>query len=128
MDKSAYNILIVEDDKMMRDLLTDRLSREKIFNIFLAKDGREGLYSASINNPDLILLDIRMPVMDGIEMFKELRKVDKFKNVPVIFLTNYDTNESVLSEISEGRPAFYLIKANISMDEMVRKVKESLHI
>lgn len=128
MPKAIYKILIVEDEKLMQELLIDRLSREKIFQVFTANNGQEGLYSAFANSPDLILLDIRMPVMDGITMLRELRKDPRGKDIPIIFLTNYDTDESMLQDISEGKPAYYLIKSNISMDEVARKIKESLHI
>src|SRR3989344_9424432 len=123
MPKSIYKILIVEDDKLMQELLLTRLSKEPIFETHTANNGQEGLYSALTNSPDLILLDIRMPVMDGVEMLKALRKDARGKDIPVIFLTNYDTDESILQDISEGKPAFYLIKSNISLDEVVKKVK-----
>lgn len=128
MNKAIYKILIVEDEKMMQDILTARLSKEPIFQVFTASNGQEGLYSAFANSPDLILLDVQMPVMDGITMMKELKKDPRGKDIPVIFLTNFDTDENILQKISEDKPAFYLIKANISMDEVVSKVKESLGI
>ena len=128
MVKAIYKILIVEDEKMMQELLATRLSRENIFQVYVANNGQEGLYMALSNVPDLILLDIRMPVMDGITMMKELRKDPKGKHLPIIFLTNYDTDENILREVAQERPAFYLIKANISMDEVAKKVKEALGI
>ena len=128
MVKSTYKILVVEDEKMMQDLLVTRLSKETMFQVSTANNGQEGLYMALNNVPDLILLDIRMPVMDGVTMMKELRKDSKGNEIPIIFLTNYDTDENALQEVSQGRPAFYLIKANISMDEVVKKVKETLGI
>lgn len=128
MNKSVYNILVVDDEEMMRDILLTRLSKEPIFKVSSASNGQEGLYSVSANPPDLILLDVQMPVMDGITMMRELRKDPKGKDIPIIFLTNYDTDENVLSKISEGKPAFYLIKSTISLDEVVKKIKESLGI
>jgi CheY-like chemotaxis protein len=128
MPKAHYKILIVEDEKIMQDLLIDRLSKEGIFQIFTANNGQEGLANTFSYNPDLILLDIRMPIMDGIEMLKELRKDPRGKDVSVIFLTNYDTDEGMLKDISEGKPSFYLIKSTMNMDDVVRKIKESLHI
>ena len=128
MGKAQYKILIVEDEKMMQELLVTRLSKENIFQVFTANNGQEGLYSVSINAPDLIFLDIRMPVMDGLAMMKELKKDDRTKNIPIIFLTNFDTDERMLEEIPEGKPSFYLIKSNTSMDEVVKRVKEALHI
>ena len=128
MLKAIYKILVVDDEEMMREILVARLSKESIFKIYSASNGQEGLYSVFSINPDLILLDVQMPVMDGITMMKELRKDPRGKDVPIIFLTSYDTDEDILFKISEGKPAFYLIKSSISMDEVVVKVKQSLGI
>lgn len=128
MLKANYKILIVEDEKIMQELLVTRFSKESIFKLYTANNGQEGLYSAFANVPDLILLDIRMPVMDGITMMKELKKDLRGQGIPIIFLTNYDTDEKMLGDISEGKPSFYLIKSNTSMDEVVKKVKETLGI
>ena len=89
MPKAIYKILVVEDDKIMQELLLDRLSVDKVFQIFTASNGQEGLEIAVKNVPDLILLDIRMPVMDGIAMMKALKKLEQLRSVPIIFLTNH---------------------------------------
>ena len=113
---------------MMQEVLVGYLSKEPMFKVYVTGNGREGLYSAFANGPDLILLDVMMPVMDGVTMFKELRKDPRGKGVPVIFLTSYDTDERVLKEISEEKPAYYLLKSNIKMDEIMDKVKLTLGI
>ncbi len=128
MSKASYKILIVDDDKMMRDILTDRLSREPELKISTANNGKEGLNIALADYPDLILLDVQMPVMDGITMMKELRKVSTAQDIKVIFLTNFDTDEATLQQIAEYKPSFYLIKANTNMDDVTRRVKEALGI
>lgn len=128
MGKAIYKILIVEDDKNMQELLVTRLSKEPIFQIFTANNGQEGLNVTIANNPDLILLDVQMPIMDGIAMMYELRKDPRVKDIPIIFLTNYDADEDILTKLTEGKPAFYLVKSKISMDEVVVKVKQSLNI
>ena len=128
MTKAIYKILVVEDEKMMQELLIARLSREPIFKIYTANNGQEGLYSAFANIPDLMLLDIRMPVMDGITMMKELKKDPRSKDIPIIFLTNFDTDESILNAISEEKPAYYLIKAKTNLEDIVKVVKETLGI
>lgn len=128
MPKEAYRILVVEDDKMMQEILSAHIAKEPIFKVFVANNGQEGLYSALTNTPDLILLDVMMPVMDGVTMFKELRNDPRGKGIPIIFLTNYDTDDSVLEAISEEKPAYYLIKSSINMNEIVNKIKETLRI
>ena len=128
MIKEIYKILVVEDDKMMQEVLVTRLSKEPIFKVYIANNGKEGLVSVLANNPDLILLDVIMPVMDGIQMFKELRKSFWSKNIPVIFLTSYDTSEEVLQSISEEKPAYYLLKSTMNLNDIVEKIKVTLGI
>lgn len=112
----------------MQELLVTRLSRELIFKIFTANNGQEGLSDVFTNLPDLVLLDIRMPVMDGITMMKEMKKDDRSKDIPIIFLTNFDTDETILNEISEAKPAYYLIKAKTNLEDVVKIIKETLKI
>ena len=81
-------ILIVEDDEDMREELFDIFVMEG-FLVLKAKDGKEGLRLALKKRPDLILLDIAMPVMGGIEMIRELRKDEDAKDIPVIVVSSY---------------------------------------
>lgn len=128
MPITLYKILVVEDEQIMRDHLVAWLSKDPLFQVTHASNGREGLYSALSSIPDLILLDIRMPQMDGIEMFERLRRDPRGRDIPVIFLTNYDTDENTLKIISQGKAAYYLLKASVSMDDVVNKVKDSLKL
>lgn len=128
MAKSIYKILIVEDEKIMQEVLVDKLSADPMFQVFTAGNGQEGLDSALKNTPDLILLDIMMPVMDGLAMMQELQKHEQTKNIHVILLTNYDTNEDILQKISEIKPCFYIVKSNIDLSDVAVKIKECLDI
>lgn len=128
MEKSEYKVLIVEDEKLMLELLVDRFAKETQFKVFTATNGQEGLESATTNHPDLIMLDISMPVMDGVTMSKELYKRSGTNDIKIIFLTNFDTNDDILKQISENVPAFYLIKANTNLEDIVKKAKEALGI
>lgn len=128
MPKAEYKILIVDDDKVMQGILTDKLSTEPEFRIYTANNGKEGLDKTLLEHPDLILLDVQMPVMGGVAMMQELRKNLNTEDTKVIFLTNFDTDEGILKEISEYKPSFYLIKADTSMDDVVKRVKEALGI
>ena len=85
-------ILIVEDNLDMRELLHLYLKSDG-FTIVTAGDGREGLYMARAEDPDLILTDIHMPDLDGIEMVKQLRTQKKFKETPIIVLTAFGHEE-----------------------------------
>jgi len=79
-------ILLVEDNEMNRDMLSRRLQRRD-FEVVIAADGEEGLEMAASENPDLILMDMSLPVVDGWEATRRLRSDDALKSIPVIALT-----------------------------------------
>lgn len=120
-------ILIVEDDIPLMNTLREKLSHEG-FEISEAKNGEEGLEVALRELPDIILLDIIMPVMDGLTMLKKLRGTNDWaKHVPVIILTNLecDTNETIMA-VTETQPSYYLVKINWTLDKIVTKIRERL--
>ena len=80
------NILIVEDNEMNRDMLSRRLTKRG-YEITMAFDGKQGVEKAQAESPDLILLDMRLPVMDGWEAAGHLKSDDRTKAIPVIALT-----------------------------------------
>ena len=79
-------ILIVEDNEMNRDMLSRRLER-KGFKVLIAVDGEEGLEVARASVPDLILMDMSLPVVDGWEATRRLKADDRLRHIPVIALT-----------------------------------------
>ncbi|MBN1870617.1 MAG: response regulator [Candidatus Omnitrophica bacterium] len=85
-------ILVVDDEKKIRELLEIRLSSEG-YEVIQAKDGEEGVQKAKANLPDLILMDVMMPKMDGAEATKYLQEDPATKGIPVIFLTAIVTKE-----------------------------------
>ena len=114
-------ILIVEDEKEIIDVLETKLSKNG-FNVITANDGREGLEKALINHPDVILLDIVMPKMDGLTMLGELRKDKWGKKARVIVLTNLSYDEKV-KDISKYGFNGYLIKSEYRLEDVIKKVK-----
>lgn len=120
-------LLIVEDDSSLLRALSDRFADEG-FKIIQAKNGEEGLESALKNRPDLILLDIIMPKMDGITMMKKLREDSWGEQVPVIILTNLSIDDKILNDISQTEPVYYLVKTDWDMEAVVKKVKSRLGI
>jgi len=120
-------ILIVEDEIDLREALVDKLGREE-FETSGAKDGEEGLEMALRDHPDLILLDIVMPKMDGMTMLKKLREENEWgKKVPVILLTNLSaTDEKIIKAMVENEPSYYLVKSDWKIGDVVKKVKETL--
>lgn len=121
---SVKKILIVEDDAILVSVLTDNLSAEG-FEIIKAGNGEEGLAAALREHPDLILLDILMPVMDGITMLKKMRKDDWGKNAKVIMFTNFSEDEKVSEAIELGSYE-YLVKSCWKIEDVVAKVREKL--
>ena len=120
-------ILVIEDEILQLNLLSQQLTA-KGYKVLKAKDGQEGLQLAFANKPDLILLDIVMPHLDGMTVMKKIREHDAWgKNVPIILLTNLDTNEDRLKDITRDQPAYYLVKSEWSMDQVMEKIEERLH-
>ncbi|HSE56808.1 MAG TPA: response regulator [Candidatus Paceibacterota bacterium] len=117
----------IEDDALLRTVLRDKFSGEG-FQVLEASDGKEGLATALREKPDLILLDIVMPEMDGITMMQKLRQENEWgKHVPIILLTNLSAdNEKINQAIADNEPAYYLVKSNWTMSDLVEKVRERL--
>lgn len=124
-EENKKTILIVDDDENLRLILVDKFNASG-FNALGAKNGEEGLNKALEIHPDLILLDILMPVMDGWEMLGRLRADDWGKDVKVVMLTVVEDAEAVAKAISDGSFT-YLIKTDLSMDDVVDVVKKMLN-
>ncbi len=126
-DKFKKNtILIVEDEIDLRGLLKTKLTSEH-FEVFEADNGKTGLEAALRQHPDIILLDIVMPVMDGLSMLRELRQDEWGKTVKVIVLSNLNEAEKV-SESLEKNIYNYLIKSDWEPDDIVKLIKKNLGI
>jgi len=121
------SILIVEDESALLNVLLDKFSREG-FLVYTACDGREGLAKALKHKPDVLVLDIVMPSMDGITLLKKLRE-DKWGNtVPVLILSNLSEPEHDEEFPNSDPNVQYLIKSNWGLDDVVKKVKQALKI
>src|SRR4030043_807247 len=114
---SKKNILIVEDDNFVAEVYSTKLL-EMGHTVRIAQNGEAGLSMVESEKPDLILLDIIMPVMGGIEMLGELRKKEEWKQIPVILLTNVGEKESVQKVRNLGVQD-YLIKSHFTPAELV---------
>lgn len=122
---NSKTILIVEDEEPLQKILSDCFKREG-FKILSACDGKDGLKQAVTKHPDLILLDVIMPLMDGITMLEELRKKEKDNHIPVIILTNLSSNDR--AAMARGHGVYdYLIKTDWKLEDLVKKVKQKLY-
>lgn len=124
MDTKNIKVLIVEDDNFLVEMYTTKFELEG-FSVVSAEDGEKGLEVAKNEHPDIILLDILMPKMDGFTTLVELKKDDSLKNTPVILLTNLGQKEDVKKGFELGA-AGYLIKAHFMPSEVVEKIKKIL--
>lgn len=123
---SMKKILIVEDEVALLRVLSDKFVGEG-FSVLEAKNGLMGLKMALEEKPDVILLDILMPELDGIKMMEQLRESGDYgKEVPVVVLTNLDADEKITLAVTKAEPAYYLIKSNVEMNEIVEKVNNSM--
>ena len=102
---SSVKILIVDDEPDILEFLSYNF-RKKGFEVVVANNGLEGILQAKEESPQLILSDILMPEMDGIEMCKEIRKIEQFYRIPFIFLTAVTDDYKVLYAMSSGADQF----------------------
>lgn len=117
-------ILIVEDDRPILKSLMLKFENEG-FEVYQGMNGKEGLEQALEAHPDIILLDIIMPEMDGMTMLEELRKDEWGKNAEVLFLTNLSSPNHESKAEDQGVNN-YLLKADWSINDLVKKVEDIL--
>lgn len=122
--KTTPKILIVEDEKPLKDALVDKFTREK-FSTYGANDGQEGLEMAKRVRPDIILLDIVMPKMDGITMLQTMRQEPWGKEIPVILLTNLSDFTNVAAAV-QNQAFDFLVKSDWTLEAVVTNVRQRL--
>jgi len=121
---SVKRILIVEDHDDTREMLKMILEMEK-FTVFEALDGQEAYGSAITHCPDLILMDLSLPILDGLAATRQIRKHDGIRNTPIVFLTGRAEPERRVAAFEAGGNDF-LVKP-LDMDEVLRVVDRWLH-
>ena len=124
MSPSDYHILITEDNEDLSMIYSAKLSAEG-YSVATAKDGKEAFDRIRERMPDLILLDIIMPRMDGLEFLRKAQKEKILEHVPIIVMTNLGQDEDREQCEKLGAKKF-LVKTELSIDELARIVKEEL--
>ena len=124
--KHRGNILVVEDEVAIAKAISDKFKREG-FSVIKAFNGEEGLKIALKEKPDIVLLDILMPRVDGITMLRKLREDVWGKEVPVFLLTVLADMDKISEAVQIGVNG-YLIKSDWKLDEVVKKVKDQLTV
>lgn len=120
-------VLVVEDDPMYAKIYEKKFA-DSGFEVKVATDGEKGLTMALEEHPDIILLDLVMPRMDGMSMMKNLRQDSWGKSVPVIILTNLDANDKILQDVIATQPAYYMMKVNSTPEDIIEKAKQILKL
>jgi len=122
-EANKQTIMIVEDDSFVMDIYQTKLSLEG-YNVVSANNGMEALKKLQDGgvHPDLILLDILMPYVDGLEVLKKVKEQEKLKNIPIILLTNLSQKEEVTQGLGLGAND-YLIKSHFTPSEVLEKIK-----
>lgn len=124
MGESARRILLAEDDRFLRKAAETALKRQG-FTVLAAVDGEEALRMARAEAPDLILLDLIMPKLQGFEVLRALKADAATAATPVIILSNLG-QESDVKQAMDAGAAGYFVKANLSLQDLVKRVGEVL--
>lgn len=122
--QTKIKILIVEDDPFLSSMYSTKFEMEN-FDVYCAEDGVKGLEAAVQVMPDIILLDILMPNMNGFEVLEKLKADAKTKSIPVILLTNLNQKDEIDKGMALGASDF-MIKAHVMPSEVVDKTKTVL--
>lgn len=128
MEKNPWQnrkVCIIDDDDSIREIYSVKFMAED-FDVIRAKDGQEGIDAIRKEQPDIILLDIQMPVKDGFDVLRELAADQVLRKIPVIILSNVD-DEQAFRKIGEFSTHFYLIKSLVTPQKVVDTVREVLH-
>ena len=124
MKQIMKKILIIEDDSFLSEMYSTKLIQEG-FETEIAINGKQGLDKIKSIKPDLVLLDIVLPKMDGFEILESVKKDSKLKNIPIVLLTNLGQKNEIEKGLLLGADE-YIIKAHFTPTAVVTKIKEIL--
>lgn len=120
----AQKILLIDDDKALTEVYS-RKFKAKGYDVATAYDGLEGLEKTVSEKPDLVLLDILLPKLDGVMLFRKMRAQKETAHIPVILLTNVDEEDAVKECFKLGA-IDYLVKSEVTPEKVWRKVEDFL--
>jgi CheY-like chemotaxis protein len=124
MNEQPRRILVAEDDRFLRKAAEMALKRQG-YIVLTAADGEEALRVARSEPPDLVLLDLIMPKLNGFEVLQTLKKEALTAHIPIIILSNLGQDRDVQQALDAGATA-YLIKTDLSLQALVQRVEEAL--
>ena len=117
-------ILLAEDDVFMLEIMSEKL-RKNGFEVNIAKNGEDCMRVLSSFRPDIVLLDILMPKIDGFEILRRMRESESLSNIPVVILSNLGQKEEIQRALNLGAKD-YIIKSNFTTNEIVEKINAVL--
>ena len=117
----AKKVLVIEDDKFLRELISQKLSKEG-YDVLEAIDGEKGVESLEKENPDVILLDLILPGIDGFEVLTKIKSMPEKSKIPVIILSNLGQKDDIEKGLNMGA-VDYLIKAHFTPGEIIEKIR-----
>ena len=130
MPDTSPKVLIVEDDAFLREMLVSRLEKEG-FKVIFAKDGEEGVNKAVEEKPDIIVLDIILPGIDGFEVLRRLREEEEIApqtaSIPVLVLSNAGDPQTE-EKLRALRAERFLLKATVTIPEIIQTIKNMLKL
>lgn len=118
-------ILVVEDDKFLASAYKVKLEKERN-EVVVAKDGQEALLLLENFSPNVIVLDLVMPNMDGFDLLKNIKSSEKHKNIPIVVASNLGQKEDIDKAMKLGANDF-IVKSDLSMDDVVNKISSVVH-
>lgn len=119
------HLLIVDDDPLIARMYENKMQIEG-YDVAVASNGEEALLAVRKKKPDLILLDVMMPKMNGVETLKALKSETKTKSIPIIILTNLGDNQEDVEKAKALGALDYLVKSQISLKELSERIKKEL--
>lgn len=120
----AKAILFIEDESTLQKTF-GKLLRQEGYKMISATDGESGFRTAKEQQPDLIILDLILPKMNGFEVLASLKKEEETKKIPVIILTNLERMADIDKALELGATT-YLVKVNYSLDDVLKKIEATL--
>ena len=124
--ESKKKVLIVEDESALSEALSDKL-RNMGLEVSVGADGEEGLLLAKQMRPDIMLVDVLMPKMDGFSLFNAVKDDDDLKNIPFVFLTNLSEDLEIM-KLSELENVDYIVKADWKLKDIIKLIEQKIAI
>jgi DNA-binding response OmpR family regulator len=118
-------VLIIEDDSLFQNALSLKL-KSAGYETLIADNGAIGLETIQAQKPDLVILDLMMPVMDGKTMLKKLRELPQFVSLPVFVLSNAGDADTIMQAKTYYNANEFLIKTNVTLDQIVTKIRQRI--